>query len=300
MSIGVTGRSPGSLLLVAAPVVFGLALGGCPAASTPTDDGTNGQEQLTGAEQQTLGNASGATVSLCGATTTAQGAVNDESEQAGLDLPITTSRDFGTCPHVSLEASALGSGGEGAWAFSVDFGTGCQPPGFDELTFAGSASGSMSALEQSFSLQFDDLTMGDDSLTGQADLAYQRSDGQLSFTGTWGLTYTSAADDFQAHTDGTGTVQYSPQDGVTTIATFTGNVSDDDVDASVTMTDVQVSYAQYGSFIPYAGTMTIAGNDIRPLTITFDENSPTTGQVQVSIDGGPSIYIDISEFPCWD
>ena len=64
---------------------------------------------------------------------------------------------------------------------------------------------------------------------------------------------------------------------------------------NTTMTGIMASWPTYESYIPYAGTMTLTGTDIRSYTVRFSTDSPTTGVVEVSINGSPYFEVDLDE-----
>ena len=59
------------------------------------------------------------------------------------------------------------------------------------------------------------------------------------------------------------------------------------------MSNVKMSYATYGVGIPFSGETTVSGDGIRTMIVRFNENSPSTGVVEVSIDGSPFVEVPL-------
>lgn len=201
--------------------------------------------------------------------------------QTGSDqMSLPTARTAGTCPQVTLELGTI----SGSMSALLDFGVaGCTPVFMPGVTVAGSVIGTLMPTSQSLSLGFSGFTMNSNSLSGTVNIAFQLTGHTLAMEGNWYLdTWVSEA---STHTEGEGTIAYNGDTYATTISTFTGSVTRETDTWQVTMSNIQVSYATYHSFIPYGGEMTITGATIRPFTIRFNTSSPTTGQVEVSYIG---------------
>ncbi|HNQ24605.1 MAG TPA: hypothetical protein PKK06_16095 [Phycisphaerae bacterium] len=218
-------------------------------------------------------------------------------DESGLDAAL------GACPTVSLDTVSLGDLTNISLDVTVDFGSDpCVVLSVDEepvLTCSGSASGKMalSLTEQAIELEFNQLQCNDEGLDGTLAVEFTLSLTEVALAGDWDLTYQSATGGVT--TTGTGTVNYVPVlDGccdVTGVAGFGGTVAQDDSEWAVQMTDVLMSVEQYESLIPYSGVVDLEGADIRPLIITFNENSPTTGEVTVKIGNFPEITVSLFE-----
>ena len=48
--------------------------------------------------------------------------------------------------------------------------------------------------------------------------------------------------------------------------------------------------------MPSAGEVTLSGSDIRTIVIRFNEDTPTTGEVEISIDGSPFVSLNVAAF----
>ena len=287
-------------------VAFPLVLGqGCPTDGVVPDDGGNGggdggggsdltADDLTDAEKAAINAAAnGSALALAQATNTTQNATGGD---AGSAQSPPSDICVGICPEVCKSGSIL----QGEVDLTIDFGDGCMAfPLLSEEQYmcSGSASGTFSQSARTIGLTYNTITCEGEMLDGMTDLTYDLSLDNVQFTGDWDLTWTSN-DGWKSNTDGQGTGGYDFLTYVTSIPTFVGSVSDlsvgnDPYVWSIDMKDVLVSFMTYYSYLPYRGTMTLSGPEIRTLTLTFDESSPTTGDVQVSIAGGPSFTVNV-------
>ncbi|RME37149.1 MAG: hypothetical protein D6788_10085 [Planctomycetota bacterium] len=263
--------------------------------STTTDDTT-----MTDAEKAAVEDALTAAEAVSNAATISQSSTDtSDSSQSAQILPGNSgSIEFGTCPVVTASANNVLTG-EGEFDLTLDFGTGCSPLGDPDYTVSGSFGGSLSNADNTLSMNFNELTIAEDqftnSLDGMLEGSYQRDPDSVELTGRWDLTY---KDNFNIGTlmvQGDGTVLYDRTDLSTNIVTYDGTISDETVSYSLKMTGVKVSYAQNGNFIPMAGTIEISGSNIRTITITFTEDTPQTGEVIVSIDGGREFTFSLDQ-----
>lgn len=268
-----------------------LPTGGCPQESA-TDAGTD-TASLTSTEEDAAEAAAQASQSLAEALNVSKAASEDDEDQASFDVPEipsgSLSTTFGTCPEVELEAA---SDGLLTFDLTIDFGTtGCTPYGYDDYTCTGSASGSFDQQEQNIDLTFESISCNDETLTGTVDATYDIDGQAFSLDGDWDLTYVN--DTGTAATEGDGDCSYNASTYVTTITSFDGTVTDTVYTWNAIMTGINVSFVTYGNYIPYSGSMTLSGTTIRTMTVRFDEDSPTTGIVEVSINGAPYFEVDI-------
>ena len=93
--------------------------------------------------------------------------------------------------------------------------------------------------------------------------------------------------------DGSGTASYLVTETTVLISTFSGTVTYGNVEYTITVAGVEISYIMNAALIPSAGTITIASGGSNEVSITFNETSPVTGDVSVSINGSPSITINL-------
>ncbi len=263
---------------------------GCPQGSTAgiwnngSGGGTDDDDaQLSNDETAAINAALDSVESLTTSVGTTQGATEGEDSQASLN---TTN----TCPAVSFQASTQASIDS---TLSLDFGDGCNALGSDDYFCSGSATGNFSATNSTIAVEFDALTCNNKSLNGSIDLSFDRMSSDVNVTGDWDLVFTVDAETLR--TEGTGDATYFGEDAVTTFDAFDGSVRTHDGETyGFDLETVSTSYATYGNFIPFGGEMTLSGESIGSLTIRFDTSSPTTGDVQVSINGGS--YLDYNLF----
>jgi hypothetical protein len=250
---------------------------GCPPATTPEP-----APELTEAEQAAIQNGLRATDALESAASATQ---NGTSTEALTGRPNTAARTIGTCPVVSTSGTAADT-----LSLTIDFGSGCTPAYFPGATCSGSATGSVTPSTGAVSVTFNSLMCNGQTVGGTADLAFTRSALAVGLTGAWDLTWTTTAD--HVTTNGDGMCEFNPTGYVTTISTFNGTVTDPSGTWTLTLADVQTSYATYQSFIPFSGVMTVESPAIRKLWIRFSTATPTTGDVEISFNG--TLYAPIN------
>lgn len=196
----------------------------------------------------------------------------------------------GTCPEVTTSATL----GDAGLDVSIDFQDGCTLPIGGDYTCSGSASGQIDLLGRTLVLEFDGISCSDQTtLSGSVNLGYSLSGGSVDLQGQWDLTYTD--DGEQIVTTGTGVAHYDTNTLATEIAEFQGSLTEGDDQWQMSVSDVAISYAAQQSYLPYAGTVTLSGPAIRQLTIRFNENSPSTGDVEISVAGGPFFTVNLYE-----
>ncbi len=275
-------------------IVPALALGalaltvGCPNPTpTPTDDTQAlSNTERTGADEAV--DAAGAVVLAAGAVQgIAQGTVPPSTGQTNNGL------QFGECPVNTL---TLGGNGQVSFSMTSDFGsTGCDPQGDGSFTCAGVISGTYapSTDSKTVTLTFDGLTCANRSVTGTAQLVFAISGNTISADGDLDVTATRDGD--KADVNGEVMTTYDLSTGDTTIDSFIGTVGEGGETRDCTMTDCLINFRTNGNFIPESGTMIVTGDSGRQITIVFDADSPATGNVTVSIDGGPSFVVNVNE-----
>jgi len=226
--------------------------------------------------------------SLAQAGGTTQNISGGGSDSAG--LTVFNAGTTGTCPEVEISLSNI-SGLE--FSVSLDFGDGCAVLGSDDHVCSGSAAGSISQLNQSVEMSFDELQCTGGSLNGEVAATFDITAEEVELDGEWNLS--ASQDSASWTTDGDGTVVYDRAGGFTTITSFTGSIGNGATSWSATFTDVVISYQNNANLIPNAGTIVISGSDIPEITLQFDSDSPSTGEVEVSINGSPAVTVDLDE-----
>jgi hypothetical protein len=263
-------------------------LAGCPQMT-----GNGDRTELTDNEKEAVAATAKSSESLAQAIGTAKNTADTGENQSACHVPLPVGPQeltFGTCPVVTLAAA------EEPLSFSVtlDFGEGgCNPASEADFTCAGSATGTYDQQASTLTVSFDEVSCNETSLDGDIDVSFDIEGYTVQLNGEWALTYQDGDDTI--NTDGDGDGSYDATTGVTTISSFMGTVSDGTNSWDATLSNIEISYATYESLIPYAGEATIAGADARTLTVRFSTDSPTTGVVEVSVEGSPFFEVILFE-----
>ena len=311
----------------------GAAPGGATTDTQATDGPTSGDQgtgddasaddqdsnDLTDLEKQAVvaaSNAPGALAQGIDVTEDSTGDLGGDDGDAAQIIPEDIT--FGTCPEVSKTGSLSGIvtasvtdalEGEGAVTLAVDFGEEpCTALVVEEesgedftLTCSGNASGTFSLTDQNIALEFNGISCNDQALDGTADLTYNLLTSGVELQGAWDLTWYPGDEAIGTEGEGIGSYQaeLSGCCDVITIDEFIGNVTNDGYEWTSSMEDILISVEKYYSLIPYGGSITVDGPDIREITITFNENSPTTGEVTISIENGRAFTVTLYELEQW-
>lgn len=290
--------------LASVSVTLSLLMAGCPQTGANNGDDNNNNNNngasatdLSTSEEDAISAALTSTESLANATGAVQSPTAAESDDVSLDLPEQGSGaevEFGTCPSVALAASGQAQAGDAALDLTIDFGDGCLPFDDGQYECSGLVTGSFSQAQQAIDCSFDSLTCNGNSLNGEAALSYEFTPSNVGLTGDWNLSWDESGDTFV--TDGFGAVDYDREAQSTTIASFSGALTTPTNDQyDTTLTDVQTSFMTHGNFVPFGGTITLDGDDIREITIEFNSDSPSTGIVEVTIGSGAAFEVNIFE-----
>lgn len=246
-------------------------LAGCPQQQTGSSTGT---QQVSGGQAAAIEAAIQSIESLTGSLNTTQNATGGDAQ---------ASRTSSTCPEASFSADTT----DGlSLAVALDFGDGCDVLGSTAYSCSGSVSGSFSQSASTIDAQFGALTCNGYALEGSLSFTYDVTPTTISALGAWDITYSDAAS--SVSTTGSGQASYDSTSAATTFASFEGDVTADDETYGVTLVNVTTSLANNGNFIPQGGTMTLTGQTFDSIAVTFTATSPSTGDVTVSINGGPS------------
>ena len=286
--------------------LFLLASCASPAGSGDAD----GVDDLTTSEMKAILAAGEAPQMVAQSTSLSQNSTTGLDEEA--TEPVRRDDDgvsagVGTCPSVTRASDREGTIGDGdglnltTASLTLDFGdTPCAVITVEDggtLECAGSATGSIDVLDRSFSLAFEQLTCNGETIDGDLSVAFELLAPGLGVTGDWDLSWTDG--ESNVGTAGAGTGSYVPVlEGccdVTSIDTYVGTVRDDEDEWSCEMTAIEVSFEQYESFIPFGGSVVVDGPDIRPITVTFNENSPVTGDIAIQIGSGRTFHTTLEE-----
>ncbi len=259
------------------------------ASFVPADDaGNDGGNtlELTTAEGQALLGALRAAGGITQASGISHTAATAQQDSAALSPAGLT---FGTCPEVTFDSTL----GNAALDVLIDFGSGCTLSASPAFACSGSAEGRLDAVGRTIDLTFNSIGCTDDrSLSGEVSMVYDTTSFEVSLDGQWDLTYT--VKDSTLQSTGDGSVVYDADEQVTTITQYQGHASQNGNQWDVTIDSLKISFIHYGSFMPFAGTITVTGSAVRNLTIRCNADSPSTGDVEISINGSDFFTVNLS------
>ncbi|HXK87332.1 MAG TPA: hypothetical protein PLS82_14945 [Phycisphaerae bacterium] len=262
------------------PFLMGQA---CPFLQPPPPS----QTELTPEEQTAIEAALQATAALSQAAGITQLPVNPNIDPEE-EPPVTTE---GTCPVITTEASAAAEGR--SRNVTINFGAAaCPAAPFPGLSCSGSATGTLNRFAATLSLTFNNLSCASQTLNGQVQAAYEFAPAGANLNGTFNLTWTSDGQDIAITGQG-GLLGFDRATNATTLGVFNASVSASDAAYTVGFTNVVLAYQNNPDLLPSSGVITITGPTIRQLTIRFNENSPTTGEAEVRIAGGPFFTVNL-------
>ena len=237
-------------------------------------------------------NAAGAAVQSTSALAQTAGATSVVStSQPPTAKPALATSGVAGCPVLTISPAE----GTATFNVSLDFDGGCPLPDQTEPVCSGSTSGQIDFSTQHVNLTFQALSCDSaPSLDGTVDLNYSVADSSITLDGTWDLTFTTAED--QSRITGPGTVIFDTAAQVVTISQFEGQLTRGADTSNITVDSVVISLADNPSLTPSAGTIRLDGGLLRQFTIRFNENSPSTRVVEVSIFGLIFVPIDLDTF----
>lgn len=258
-------------------VVLGLVgLTGCLTNEIPTE--------LTAAQEQEIAAALDAIGGLADVSQSARIAsrADEEGDVTTLKKADLSALTFGECPEITI----TGSGGAGSPSLMIDFGTGCTPEWAPDLACAGSMTGSISFLTRDLSFDFADYTCGVLEYDGSMAYGWTLDPGETTLTTDTDLTIRQPDEDTVTYT-GSGVIIYTSADATTTFSTFDGSLTTGTEASALALTNLPVSYPTYSNYVPFGGSSLLTEVPTGDtLEVFYDPNSPITGEVQVSINGG--------------
>jgi hypothetical protein len=267
-----------TLILFAGPAL--LSAGGCP---TQTTDGTSTTTGLTTAQKTAVSDVAEQTAALGSVWGTC-------SRLATTDLglnPVAQDGTFGECPSVSLlmpDPQSL--------TVNLEFGIeGCSGPATGGYTVSGSVNITISRGTQAASVVFDDLALDNQAVTGSVTASLERSDDAVTLTGTCDIATAQVGS-----AEGSITVEITTA-GLITITTADATLSTGSATYDVALANVVLDPLNNGNFWPESGTATFEvpndgpGPDTLTVVVTFSDQTPVDGTVQVTVEGaGPYTY----------
>jgi len=270
-----------------------------PGGANNNNNGGNGtigsgvEPELTADQEKAVNTALSSASGLAQAVNTSQtgatAASDDGSAQAAPEL------QFGTCPVVTLATEAMPL----VFTITVDFGAACAPAVPAGAVCSGSASGTIDASVPSLDLTFDSISCGGDTLDGSTSLTYLVADGLVTLDGAWALAVTHPGDEGPGTTtlEGGGLCSYDGALATVEIEEFAATISNGTEEWELTANGLRVELSNADLLVPYGGTITVTAAESDTIVLVFDEFSPVTGEVTVSINDGPSFTVNVFELP---
>ncbi len=221
----------------------------------------------------------------------AAASLDDENNALAAKQAQNAQQTFGTCPQVTVSGLLQPNV---PTTVTTDFGDGCTPIG-TMLSCTGGATGTLAFNPNTLDLTF--VTFGCDvrMIDGTTSQTWQRANGVLILSGDWNLAVNSTELGATA-IDANGAMAVDRNTLTTTIESLTGAITVSGATWTVGANTLLISYAANANLVPASGVLTVTGPTGDSLAITFDSNSPITGEVRVSINGGPQIPYTLAIF----
>lgn len=213
----------------------------------------------------------------------------DTSQNAFSNSTQTGRAANSACPEITFSG---GNTNGLSLSVALDFGSGCAVDGID-LFCSGSAAGAISTADGTLSLSFDALSCDERSLSGDVTYSFQVTSENVSTTGNWDLSFTDHGKTVAVTS--TGNASHNRTTHVTTFAIVDGTATADGDTYDFNWKNVATSFFNNGNFVPQAGQITVTNDRGRTLAVKFDANSPSTGDVLVSVNGGEFVTYNIFE-----
>ncbi len=184
---------------------------------------------------------------------------------------------------------------------ALDFGEGCAPALYPDVTVSGSISGTVTIGPFSISLTLDSFSVGGDTIDGEIELAFVKEEGSVGFTGDMDLSSSSGGSVTLE------SVQWA-LDTTTGVVTISGAGIGEEPDGDVyqiELDEIVIDGQGNGNFIPESGVATVTlpnedflfGPDSTVLQVTYTSQTPTTGIVLVSVNGAVAIEYQTALVP---
>jgi hypothetical protein len=184
---------------------------------------------------------------------------------------------------------------------TLDFGGGCTPVMYPDVTVTGSIGGTVTFGPFSINLTLDSFSVGGDTIDGEVELAFVKEEGSVGFTGDMDLS-TSSGGSVTLES-----VQWT-LDAATGVVILSGTGIGEEADGDVyqiELAEVVIDGQGNGNFIPESGVATVTlpnedqifGPDSTTMKVTFTSETPTTGVVLVSVNGATAIEYQTALVP---
>lgn len=275
-----------SLRLAAVALAVPLAAAGCDLSGVINTALTQAQEDL-------VNNALTQLQGMAGAA----GATSDSADFSQPTSKTNSAATFGDCPVVTITL-----GGQ-AFSIGFDFGDACTSEEYPDVTMSGSIGGTIDFADRTLDVTMENFSAGGPAVSGTMGLDFTKASGSTV------ATFDAVVD---LSTDGAGSLDvtaqwtYDADTGLLTIVVVDGSAQDGEASSyDLDCSNLVMDPATHGNFVPQSGTMTLivneptgplGTNEENTIVVTFDENSPVTGQVQVSVNGGGSFTHTLEGF----
>lgn len=251
-------------------------------------------DQLSATQEQALAAAVQTIAGIADVSQAARSAsrADEEGDISVLKGSGSKSLTFGECPEIAI----TGSGSSANLSLAIAFGTGCQPEWAASLTCSGSMDGTIDFGTRSMSFGFTEYTCGQTELDGSMAYHWGRDQGTVTLDIDADLTIRLTGTDVVDHS-GSGAIIYTASDATTNFSTYDGALTVGAASWTLVLSETLVSYPAYGNYVPYGGTALLTEvATSETFAVTFDSNSPVTGEVQVSINGRRPFTYTIAGF----
>jgi hypothetical protein len=205
--------------------------------------------------------------------------------------PATDAEDIGdgllpqmTCPVVS----AATGGGVVTWTMVYgEGGEPCSPSLYPDMSVEGTITGTLNTTARTVTMVFDSFMVDDLTIEGTLGGSFNR----VPFVSTTFFLNVSLTFNDTDSISGDITFTIDQTTGEVTIAESTIEVDDDEIgEFLLTLTDV----AMLPPDLPHQGTATFSTAEVGSVTIEFTSETPSTGVVQVTINGRGPIPYDLN------
>lgn len=240
-------------------------------------DGDDGEDvELTGEQAQALDQAINSLDALAGVFA-GVGSIDSDDGDGG---PIVIGGQSG-CPQVSISQGSI----------TADFGEGCSPALYPELTFSGSITGQLDLSEGTLSLTFQDYAIDDTTIDGTMTGSVSLDGQTLAFEADLDARFTSDLDSYSV--SGSVVVQVNLTTGEVLIVS--GDLTFNEGTANAyTVSLSNVHMAPENGFVPDSGTITLDVDGV-VMQVTFTSQTPINGEVLLSINGSPTVSVSLDD-----
>ncbi len=203
--------------------------------------------------------------------------------------------DASVCPAISLELV------DSALTLALDYGTGCSAANQGNAFISGALAITGNSVTRTLDFTYDELSIDDRTVDGAINLTFMPAAAATTVNAAYDVR---ASDHGRATGDAVVSVDFVTRQMTMTTGTLTFVNLDDETSTAVAE-NLFYDPVLYGNFIPAGGTITFevlndatpAGDDTIDIVVTFDEQSPVTRTVSVTVgrvDAGTVTLPDIA------